>query len=206
MTFRPRLATGPAAQPDLPPGQYLVTALPADDTEHVPVVPTQDWTFTVTTGNGEQRQWDWAAMTAMPVENCCVDLHSERGWSVMATSWQGVPMRDIFADVHSNAEFARVATYAEYTTVLPVEDLLELPTWIAIGLEGGPIPAEHGGPARLLVPHLYLYKSAKWVRDISLDDDVQPDTRQSDGLHHYGDPWREQRLREPRPATERRSR
>jgi DMSO/TMAO reductase YedYZ molybdopterin-dependent catalytic subunit len=206
MTFRPRLATGPAAHPDLPPGQHLVTELLADDSQQFPLGPTQDWTFTMTTRTGEQRQWDWAAMTAMPVENCCVDLHSERGWSVVASSWQGVPMRDIFAEVHSSAVFANVSTYADDTTTLPVEDLLEMPAWIAVGLEGGPIPAEHGGPARLLVPHLYRYKSAKWVRAISLVDDVEPDSRQSGGLHHYGDPWREQRFREPRPPTERRSR
>ena len=206
MTFRPHLAAGPATEPDLPPGQHLVTELPAEDSEPAPVVPTRDWTFTLTTENGEQRQWDWAAITAMPVENCCVDLHSELGWSVMATNWQGVQMRDIFAGVTTSAEFARTSTYTAYTTTLPVDDLLEMPTWVAIGLEGGPIPAEHGGPARLLVPHLYLYKSAKWVRAISLVDDVQLDSRQSDGLHHYGDPWREQRFREPEPATERRSR
>src|SRR6476661_4467962 len=74
MTLRPHLAAGPATEPDLAPGQHLVTELPAEGSEPVPVVPTRDWTFTLTTENGEQRQWDWAAITAMPVENCCVDL------------------------------------------------------------------------------------------------------------------------------------
>ena len=195
MTFRPRLAPRPPDKPDLPPGQHLVAELPVVTAEPSPPIAVPDWTFTLTSEIGEQRTWDWAALTALPVETCVVDLHSVLGWSVMDTSWQGVPMRELFAGLRFSAEYARVSTHTDYSVTLPVEDLLEMPTWIAVGFRDGPIPTGHGGPARLLVPHLYLYQSAKWIRAIQLTDDTgEPYPR---GLHRYGDPWREQRYREP---------
>ena len=142
------------------------------------------------------RSWDWPAFRAMPHEKFCVDLHSELGWSRLATHWEGVPVGMLFADLDARAEFARIDTYSDCATNLPLEDLLEMPTWIADGYEGLPIPTARGGPARLLVPHLYLWKSAVWIRAINLSDHDQPGTRERAGWHNYGDPWREQRFRD----------
>jgi len=142
------------------------------------------------------RSWDWPAFRAMPHEKFCVDLHSELGWSRLATHWEGVPVGMLFADLDARAEFARIDTYSDDTTNLPLDDLLEMPTWIADGYEGSPIPIARGGPARLLVPHLYLWKSAIGIRAISLSDHDQPGTRERAGLHNYGDPWLHQRFRD----------
>lgn len=136
-----------------------------------------------------------------------MDLHSVMGWSKLATNWRGVPLRELWAGVSTAAEYAHIQTYGSYTTSLPLDDLVEMPTWIAFDYEDAPIPVEHGGPARLLIPHLYLWKSAKWVRRISLSNQDNPGTRERDGLHDYGDPWREQRYRDhPTPITSGRAR
>jgi DMSO/TMAO reductase YedYZ molybdopterin-dependent catalytic subunit len=97
------------------------------------------------------------------------------------------------ADVESVAEYALVGSYGGYTTNLPLEDLLDGQAWIAYEYDGEPLDPEHGGPARLLVPHLYLWKSAKWVRGIQLLLADEPGFWESAGYHNYGDPWREQR-------------
>lgn len=186
----------PVAEPDLPPGQHATTEFPVVSTETPPSVRTDEWTFTIASGASMLRTWDWAAFRALPTEQFTADLHSVLGWSKLATSWQGVPLSILFDGLSTGVEFARIETYGDYTTNLPLEDLLEMPTWIALGHEGEPIPAEHGGPARLLVPHLYLWKSVKWVRRITLTHDDEPGTRERQGLHNYGDPWREQRFRD----------
>ena len=191
----PRGITGPGwrSRPDLPPGQHATTEFPVVSTQPPPRVRTAQWTFTLTTETGLQRLWSWAAFRALQAEMFCVDLHSVHGWSKLATNWTGVPLLTMLDGVRTTAEYAHLCTYGDYTTSVPLEDLLEMPTWIAHGYEGRPIPVAHGGPARLLIPHLYLFKSAKWVRGITLSDHDEPGTRERGGLHHYGDPWREQR-------------
>ena len=183
----------------LPPGQHAVTDFPVVSTTQPPQIAIEQWTLTLTTETGRRRQWDWAAFRALPVEEFVVDLHSVQGWSKLDTRWKGVPMGAVFCGVDTDAEFALVSCYGGYTTNLPLEDLLEMPTWIALGYEGGAIPCEHGGPARLLVPHLYLWKSAKWVCDITMCGHDQPGTRERAGAHNYGDPWRQQRYRDSAP-------
>lgn len=187
------IGPGPPSCPDLPPGQHATTAFPIVSTMPPPRVRTAHWTFTLTTETGLKRTWRWAAFRALPAEKFDVDLHSVQGWSKLGTNWAGVPLRILLDGVRTTAEYAHVATYGDYTTSVPLEDLQEMPTWIAYEYEGEPIPIDHGGPARLLIPHLYLYKSAKWVRGITLSDHDEPGTREREGLHHYGDPWREQR-------------
>lgn len=157
---------------------------------------TEEWTFTIATDTRPLRTWDWAAFGALPTEQFTADLHSVLGWSKLATTWEGVPLSVLFRGLTTDAEFARIDSYGGYTTNLPLEDLLEMPTWIALSYQGRPISVEHGAPARLLVPHLYLWKSAKWISRIVLTEHDEPGTRERGGLHNYGDPWREQRYRE----------
>ena len=180
----------------LPPGQHATTSELAAATAAPPSIRRAQWTFTIAARGETLRTWDWPAFRSMPHEAFCVDLHSELGWSRLATHWEGVPVRALFADLNFRAEFARIDTYGDYTTNLPLEDLLEMPTWIADGYEGRPIPIARGGPARLLVPHLYLWKSATWIRAISLSDRDEPGTRERAGQHNYGDPWLQQRFRD----------
>ena len=113
-------------------------------------------------------RWDWAALLALPAETPTVDLHCVTKWSKLATRWQGVSLDTLLADVETTADYALVTSYGGYTTNLPLEDLLDGKAWVAYEYDGEDLPPEHGGPARLLVPHLYLWKSAKWVRGITL--------------------------------------
>ena len=178
---------------DLPPGQYLTEDFPVLSAGPTPRIHTDDWAFTITTELGQEHHVDWAALQALERETINVDLHCVTRWSKLATTWTGVSLDTLLADVETSADYALVHAYGGYTTNLPLEDLQDGKAWIAYEYEGAPVPAEHGGPARLLVPHLYLWKSAKWVRGISLLTVDEPGFWETAGYHNYGDPWREQR-------------
>ncbi|HEY3506548.1 MAG TPA: sulfite oxidase-like oxidoreductase [Actinocatenispora sp.] len=181
----------PAA--DLPPGQYLTEDFPVLSAGPTPRVATGTWEFTVTTETGRAYTWSWAELTALPAETVTVDLHCVTKWSKLGTTWRGVSLDTLLADVETAADFVVAESYGGYTTNLPLADLLDGQSWIAYAYEGEELAAEHGGPARLLVPHLYLWKSAKWVRGIRLTLDDEPGFWETLGYHDYGDPWREQR-------------
>jgi len=185
---RPR---DPAEQ--LPPGQYLVHDFPVLSAGPTPYVDTDEWTFTVSTETGERSTWSWRDLMALPQETPTVDLHCVTKWSKLGTTWRGVSLDVLLADVESAAEFALARSYGGYTTNLPLEDLLDGQAWIVHEYDGEPLAPAHGGPARLLVPHLYLWKSAKWVTGLDLLVDDEPGFWEQLGYHEYGDPWREQR-------------
>jgi DMSO/TMAO reductase YedYZ molybdopterin-dependent catalytic subunit len=178
---------------DLPPGQYLVEDFPVLSAGPTPRVQTETWQFTITTETGAKHPWSWSQLMALPQENVTVDLHCVTKWSKLHTDWQGVALDTLLADVETSADFALVSSYGGYTTNLPLEDLTDGKAWIAHRYDGDDLDPEHGGPARLLVPHLYLWKSAKWVNGIQLSHDDTPGFWESLGYHMYGDPWREQR-------------
>ena len=158
-----------------------------------PRVELDDWEFRVSTETGEVHRWDWAALQALPQAEPTVDLHCVTRWSKLATTWRGVSLDTLLADVETAADYVLIESYGGYTTNLPLEDLLDGQAWIAHEYDGAPLAAEHGGPARLLVPHLYLWKSAKWVRGLTLSLQDEPGFWETAGYHNYGDPWREQR-------------
>lgn len=177
----------------LPPGQYLTEDFPVLSAGPTPRVPTDRWELTITTETGSRHTWSWPDLLALPAEEPTVDLHCVTKWSKLATTWRGVPFEAFLEDVETVADFALVHSYGGYTTNLPVEDLLDGQAWIVYEFDGEELAPEHGGPARLLVPHLYLWKSAKWVRGIELLLQDEPGFWETAGYHNYGDPWREQR-------------
>jgi DMSO/TMAO reductase YedYZ molybdopterin-dependent catalytic subunit len=177
----------------LPPGQYLTDDFPVLSAGPTPRVDLDEWELTLTTETGEVHRWDWAAMQALPQAEPTVDLHCVTRWSKFATTWRGVSLETLLADVETAADYMLISSYGGYTTNVPLEDLLDGQAWIAHEYDGAPLPAEHGGPARLLVPHLYLWKSAKWVRGLTLSLQDEPGFWETAGYHNYGDPWREQR-------------
>jgi DMSO/TMAO reductase YedYZ molybdopterin-dependent catalytic subunit len=177
----------------LPPGQYLVHDFPVLSAGPTPRDGLRGWDFTITTESGQVHTWDWAAFQALPAEDITVDLHCVTKWSKLATSWRGVSLDTLMAGVTTGAAYAVARAVGDYTTNLPLADLLDGQAWIAFRYDGADLAPEHGGPARLLVPHLYLWKSAKWVRGIELLDHDEPGFWESLGYHNYGDPWREQR-------------
>jgi DMSO/TMAO reductase YedYZ molybdopterin-dependent catalytic subunit len=181
------------SDPRLPPGQYLVTDFPVLSAGPTPRVSHDDWEFRITTETGAFHRWSWQDLIALPSDTPTLDLHCVTKWSKLGTSGRGVSLDVMLSGVESAAGFALVESYGGYTTNLPVADLSDGQAWIAYEYEGEELAAEHGGPARLLVPHLYLWKSAKWVRGIRLSDDDAPGFWESAGYHNYGDPWREQR-------------
>lgn len=181
------------AAPDLPPGQYLTHDFPVLSAGPTPRVRTEDWQLSVVDEAGRRRDWSWADLMAMPQETPTVDIHCVTRWSKLGTTWRGVSLDVLLADVETAADFALVSSYGGYTTNLPLEDLLDARAWVVHEYDGEPLHPAHGGPARLLVPHLYLWKSAKWVRGIQLLLQDEPGFWESAGYHDYGDPWREQR-------------
>ncbi|MFS4093938.1 sulfite oxidase-like oxidoreductase [Streptomyces sp. AF1A] len=179
----------------LPPGQYETTDFPVLSAGPTPWISSEKWELSVTTETGKRHSWDWAALMELPSETPTVDLHCVTKWSKFGTQWQGVSLDVLLADVETAAEYVLASSYGGYTTNLPLEDLLDGKAWIAYGYDGRPLSAEHGGPARLLVPHLYLWKSAKWVHALELRENDTPGFWESAGYHDYGDPWQEQRYR-----------
>jgi DMSO/TMAO reductase YedYZ molybdopterin-dependent catalytic subunit len=181
------------ASPDLPPGQYLTHDFPVLSAGPTPRVRTEDWQFSVVDEAGGRRDWTWGELMALPQETPTVDIHCVTRWSKLETSWRGVSLDVLLADVETAADFALISSYGGYTTNLPLEDVLDGKAWVVHEYDGEPLHPAHGGPARLLVPHLYFWKSAKWVRGIQLLLQDEPGFWESAGYHDYGDPWREQR-------------
>jgi DMSO/TMAO reductase YedYZ molybdopterin-dependent catalytic subunit len=185
---------------DLPPGQHAVATLPEVSRGPVPTIELEQWTVTVTTERGQLAAWDWAELNALPQVPFETDVHCVQGWSLIGSSWEGVPVRLLLSGLDTSASYA-VATGADrYRVCLPVDDLLEMPTWVVLRHAGHPLSPAHGAPARLLVPHLYLHQSVKWLTDLALTDRDVPGTPAALGLHPYGDPWRQQRYRD-QPRT-----
>jgi DMSO/TMAO reductase YedYZ molybdopterin-dependent catalytic subunit len=182
-----------SSQPGLPPGQYLVRDFPVLSAGPTPRIPLDRWRFTITNETGTRQTWTWEEFQALPAEDVTVDIHCVTKWSKLATNWRGVSLDALLANTDTAAEYTMVHGYGGYTTNVPLEDLLDGKAWIAYRFDGEDLEPEHGGPARLLVPHLYFWKSAKWVSGIEMMNSDEPGFWESAGYHNYGDPWLEQR-------------
>ena len=182
-----------AADVKLPPGQYLTTDFPVLSAGPTPRVSLDSWQLAIDDGSRVLRKWDWKSFRELSSEAFTVDLHCVTRWSKFGTSWEGVSLDTLLAEVKTDASYAFVHSYGDYTTNLPLEDLMDKQAWIAFRFDDEDLAPEHGGPARLLVPHLYLWKSAKWVRSITLMHEDKPGFWEALGYHNYGDSWREQR-------------
>ncbi|MGA7280140.1 MAG: sulfite oxidase-like oxidoreductase [Acidimicrobiia bacterium] len=177
----------------VPPGQYLTEDFPVLSAGPTPRTPLDQWSFEVRGLPGGDRRWSWDEFLALPQEDVHVDIHCVTKWSKLDTNWKGVSL-DVLLDGVDDG-FSHVMAFSDggYTTNLPMADVTDGKAWVAHTYEGRPLAPEHGGPARLLVPHLYFWKSAKWVRGIDLLDHDQPGFWERYGYHNLGDPWREQR-------------
>jgi DMSO/TMAO reductase YedYZ molybdopterin-dependent catalytic subunit len=182
-----------AASGRLPPGQYLVNDYPVLSAGPTPRPNLDQWTFSIEGEIDEPRHWTWKEFLALPSEAVTKDIHCVTKWSKFDTSWKGVSVDTLLEGVETAAEYTTQFSDGGYTTNLPLEDLMDGKAWIVYEYNGEPLPPEHGGPARMLVPHLYFWKSAKWIRGIRLDKEQTPGFWESNGYNIYGDPWREQR-------------
>jgi DMSO/TMAO reductase YedYZ molybdopterin-dependent catalytic subunit len=162
-----------------------------------PRVSPAAWDFTVRGPGTQVARWTWDEFSTLPRETVTRDIHCVTKWSKLGTMWEGVSVDTLLAEAAARGvgagPFVMALSDGGYTTNLPLADIIGGKAWVALSYNGEPLAAEHGGPARLLVPHLYFWKSAKWVRQLRFMDHDQPGFWESLGYHNYGDPWREQR-------------
>ena len=177
----------------VPPGQHVVEDFPVLTYGPTPTTSPDRWTFSVDGAVGEGRRWTWDEFMALPQQTITKDIHCVTSWSKLDTVWTGVSLDVLLEGVDPQAGWVSAWCDGGYTTNLPLADVMGGRAWIAHAFGGAPLAAEHGGPARLLVPHLYFWKSAKWVRGITLTVENEPGFWEQNGYHDHGDPWTEER-------------
>jgi DMSO/TMAO reductase YedYZ molybdopterin-dependent catalytic subunit len=177
----------------LPPGQYLERGFPVLTAGPTPRVEPSGWSFRIDGMVGNELEWTWDEFAQLPAEDVPCDIHCVTKWSKLDTSFRGVSVDVLLESVRPEGAFSMAHSFGGYTTNLALEDLTGGKAWVVTEHEGGPLPREHGGPARLLVPHLYFWKSAKWVRGLRITDHDEPGFWEANGYNNHGDPWREQR-------------
>ncbi len=194
--FRSRRQQQPDQKDRLPPGQYLTTDFPVLSAGPTPHVSREDWSFALQLGGSLITKWNWVEFQALPQTNRKTDIHCVTKWSKFDTEWRGVTFDDLVVAAgldEAPEAFAMLHCDDGYTTNVPVEDLIGGKAMVATHYDGQPLTPEHGGPARMLVPHLYFWKSAKWIRRLRFIVEDEPGFWEQNGYHIYGDPWREQR-------------
>jgi len=177
----------------LPPGQYLTDDFPVLSAGPTPHTSVETWTFSITGEVAESRSWTWAEFRALPAERFTTDIHCVTKWSKLDTVWEGVSVDRLLEGIETAAHYVVAFCDGDYTTNLPLDDVTGGKAWVVFAYGDRPLEAVHGGPARLLVPHLYLWKSAKWVRGLELSSTDEPGFWETNGYHNHGDPWLEQR-------------
>lgn len=181
----------------IPPGQYEARDFPVLTAGPTPHIKTSDWSFTIQGLVQSPKQWTWKQFNLLPKESFTKDIHCVTKWSKLDTNWMGVSIDTLLEQVvlMPNAEYAMAYSYGGYNANIPVKDLREGKAFIGLQYDGSPLSAEHGGPARLVVPHLYFWKSAKWITGLRFMEKNEPGFWEKAGYSIHGDPWMEQRYR-----------
>ncbi|WP_242187093.1 molybdopterin-dependent oxidoreductase [Sphingomonas sp. CARO-RG-8B-R24-01] len=194
--FSGRGRGGAADRDRVPPGQFVTPDFPvltAGPTQHTSL---DDWSMSLEHDGGTLGRWTWREFEQLRQTDRTTDIHCVTKWTKFDTRWRGVTVDELLSAAGLAAApdlFVIAHCDGGYTTNLPAAELLGGKAMIATHYEDLPLPASHGGPARLLVPHLYLWKSAKWVRKLQFVARDKPGFWESLGYHNFGDPWREQR-------------
>jgi DMSO/TMAO reductase YedYZ molybdopterin-dependent catalytic subunit len=197
--FISRGFTGKRRQPEVanrvPPGQYVTPDFPVLSAGPTPRTPLEQWSFTIEGLVGEPVKWSWEQFLQLPAQSFVVDIHCVTKWSKLDTRWRGVSVDILFEQVELDPKAMYVIAFSDggYTTNMPLVEIINGQAFVAYQYDGRPLPAEHGGPARLVVPRLYFWKSAKWVRGLRLTAKDQPGFWESLGYNNHGDPWKEER-------------
>jgi DMSO/TMAO reductase YedYZ molybdopterin-dependent catalytic subunit len=188
------LQRGQAGQESrVPPGQHVTEDFPVLSAGPTPRIPLAEWTFSVTQGGETKKSWTWREFQALPAETITADINCVTRWTKLDTRWRGVSVDTLLDQAGYDVPYVMAFCDGGYTTNLPVADVTSGRAWVAYEYDEAPLDPEHGGPARLLVPHLYFWKSAKWVRGLDLRDTDKPGFWETYGYNMYGDPWKEQR-------------
>lgn len=194
------------APPRVPPGQIVTTKWPVLHYSSVPKIDLARWTLRVFGEVERPLELSWEQFNALGAREVRCDMHCVTSWSRLDNRFGGIPVRAVLAraGVRPGATHALIHAAPDYTTNLPLADLDRDENLFATHFEGEPLSAEHGGPVRLLVPHLYLWKSAKWVTGVELMEGDEPGFWEDNGYHMRGDPWKEERYGRPDPVRMRR--
>jgi DMSO/TMAO reductase YedYZ molybdopterin-dependent catalytic subunit len=160
-----------------------------------PRVSLDAWDFRMRGAVAHEQRWSWEQFQALPREDIKVDIHCVTKWSKLDTQWSGVSLDVLLGAAQPQGNYIVAFSDGGYTTNLPMADVMGGKAWVVDTYDGAPLPPEHGGPARLLVPHLYFWKSAKWVRGIEVTVRDEPGFWEEAGYHNRGDPWHEERYR-----------
>jgi len=197
--FVSRGFTGRRQQPDqaarLPPGQYLTTDFPVLSAGPTPRLPLDRWSFTLEGLVKDKVTWTWEEFLKLPSRTFEVDISCVTKWTKLDMQWEGVSVDTLLehVELERNAQYVTAFSHEDYTTNLPLVDILNGQAFVAYKYDGKPLTPEHGGPARLVVPHLYFWKSAKWVAGLRFTEKDRPGFWESAGYHNHGDPWKEER-------------
>ena len=177
----------------LPPGQYYEKGFPVLTAGPTPHVDPGEWSLSIDGMVASKHAWTWDEFGRLPFETVPCDIHCVTKWSKLGTSFGGVSVDTLLENVDPKGAYTMAYSYGGYTTNVPLADLTGGKAWVVTEHEGEPLPREHGGPARMLVPHLYFWKSAKWVAGLRVVDRNEPGFWEVRGYHDHGDPWSEQR-------------
>ena len=180
----------------IPPGQHLTSDFPVLSAGPTPHTDLESWSFSLYDGDTVLAEWSWVDFEALRQTSVKLDIHCVTTWSKLDTQWQGVTIDTLFDAAGLSqppTSFTMISSDGDYRTNIPIEDLIGGKAMVATRYEDNPLAPEHGGPARLLVPHLYFWKSAKWVRRLQFIARDKPGFWEELGYHMYGDPWREER-------------
>jgi DMSO/TMAO reductase YedYZ molybdopterin-dependent catalytic subunit len=179
----------------VPPGQYLTTDVPVLSAGPTPRTPLDRWSFRIEGLVRNPVSWTWDAFVALPSREWVVDISCVTKWTKLDMRWHGVSVDTLLERVDLTPEAAFVIAYSDggYTTNLPIADVLNGQAFVAWEYDGSPLAAEHGGPARLVVPGRYFWKSAKWIRGLRIQARDEPGFWESFGYHNRGDQWLEER-------------
>ncbi len=185
----------PGSDQRIPPGQHLVNDFPVLSAGPTPHITTEQWNFTIKVGPRPIKRWSWEEFNALPQTKLTRDIHCVTTWSKLDTNWEGVLIDDILAaaGLVPPTQFTLAHSFDGYSTNVPTNDLVGGRAMVALRYDGVPLEPDHGGPARLLVPHLYFWKSAKWLTGLQFTESDTAGFWELRGYHMYGDPWREQR-------------
>jgi DMSO/TMAO reductase YedYZ molybdopterin-dependent catalytic subunit len=179
----------------LPPGQYLTTEFPVLSAGPTPRTPLDKWSFTIEGLVKQPVSWTWAEFLGLPTQTYVVDISCVTKWTHLDMSWEGVSLDILFEHVELDRKAMFLTAFCDggYTTNVPLAEAVNGQAFVAYKYAGQPLAPEHGGPARLVVPHLYFWKSAKWVRGLRLMEKDKPGFWESLGYNNHADPWKEER-------------
>jgi DMSO/TMAO reductase YedYZ molybdopterin-dependent catalytic subunit len=182
----------------LPPGQREVKEIIELTKGDIPKIDKSKWRLKVYGEVENPMEFDWKKFSDLKQDTSVSDFHCVTGWSVLGVKWEGVKFKALVekVKVKPEAKFVIFESYDDYTTNIPLEDALRDNVILAVKLYNQELTLEHGGPVRLVVPHLYAWKSAKWVKGIKFSKQDEPGFWETRGYHNYGDVWKEQRFQE----------